>query len=407
MKKAIRFILLMTMSLFSFLGCSHKIETFCGTIENSSPVIDLNRNDKVSLNDFVESTEIIQLETSPNSFISRIGLMRYHSDKLYILDWQQDAAFCFDVEGKFLYKIGSKGQGPGEYLKLEDIAIDTYNDHILLLEPFGHLLVFDLDGHFILKRRLPKEFPAYNEVYVLDSDTLLFVSCTRNQLLYYSFATDKITKVIDLGNNDIKPRLVFASIGRQIYNYDNSLFYLNPLCDQVIDLKNLSAFHWNFGKRQNTPAQVNKLLNQWKREEFENYDQPKSLEEYYPDIVAKGQLQYEIFKCHETNRYAICFVYLGNHRLSYIFLDKTDGKYFIFNKTTEGLSLRANPMMFIGESLFLSLPASYSNYTWLEQKDWLNEKYFDLDLLTEKQKEIIKSHSEEDNPLIIKYNLRK
>jgi hypothetical protein len=267
------------------------------------------------------------------------------------------------------------------------------------------LLTFDLDGKFISKIRLPEVPPAYNEVYVLDKDRILF-GASSNQLIYYSRSQNKILEAYKLGYTDIKPTFRLTSNSGRIYQYDDTLFYTKPLYDEVINLSNKTISHWNFGERSNAEKQINSLLDEYKESTDEKSDQEKSNREYFADHVAHKKLNYEMFLCHETSRYKICLLYRGNHRISHIFYDKKTGSYSIFDKTSENVEFRFNPD-FSGESLiqnsfagfvFYLNPGSYQNV--------LNTKWFDRDLLTEEQRFIIDSHKEDDNPYLIKYNFK-
>jgi hypothetical protein len=391
----------------AFLSCSQKESKKLGAGEIYSPEIDLKRNDSVSILDFSESTDVVQLETSDGCLIKQIEKIIFDNDRYYVFDREQSILFCFDSQGKFLFKIDRKGQGPEEYLDLAGFDIDNYNRQLLLVEPFGHLLTFDPDGKFISKIRLPKNPPAYNDVYALDKDKVLFFSSTENQLIYYSRGWDKIFSTYNLGYKDIKSTFRLTLISDRIYKYDETLFYINPLYDQVINLSDTTIFRWNFGERNNTEKQIGSLLDEYKRENTgEKYNPEKELKEYHADHVAQKRLNYELFLCHETSQYKICFLYRGNHQVSYVFYDKKTDKYSIFDKTSENIEFRFSPV-FSGESLIQNSSGRFSFYLFPgDYQRFLNLKWFDRNLFTEEQKAIIDSHQKDDNPYLIKYNLK-
>ncbi|GHT52022.1 hypothetical protein FACS189440_21620 [Bacteroidia bacterium] len=391
----------------AFLSCSQKDTKTERTREAYSPEIDLDRNDQVSIADFVESTDVVQLETTDSCFIKRIDKIIYDNDRYYVFDREQAMLFCFDSLGKLLFKINSKGQGPEEYLTLDGFDIDNYNQQLLLIEPFGHLLTFDLNGKFISKIRLPQHPPAYNEVYALDKDKVLLLSATEKQLFYFSRGKNEMLDVYNLGFNDIKSTLNLTSIFRRIYQFDETLFYTNAVYDRIINLSDTTGSRWDFGEMTNAEKQINSLLDEYKREiTIEKFDRDKTLREASADHVAKKKLHYELFLCHETSRYKICFLYRGNHRISHIFYDKKNGSYSVFDKTNENIEFRFNPV-FSGESLIQNSFAGFSFY--LNPGNYqsvLNAKWFDRELLTEEQRAIIDSHQEDDNPYLIKYNFK-
>jgi hypothetical protein len=61
--------------------------------------------------------------------------MQVFDDKIYILDISADNKLCvFDKAGSFLYQIGNKGNGPGEYINATDFTIDRKGKRIYILD---------------------------------------------------------------------------------------------------------------------------------------------------------------------------------------------------------------------------------------------------------------------------------
>jgi hypothetical protein len=137
-------ILFVIIFLTACLSCSDKKNT------EISGLIDLNKIDPVSINDLFESIEVVQLETNAECLIAHATKIIFYDNRYYVFDVRQQAIFCFDSTGKFVFKIANRGQGPEEYLNLEDFNIDSYNQQVLLLVPFGSLVTFDTDGKCIL-----------------------------------------------------------------------------------------------------------------------------------------------------------------------------------------------------------------------------------------------------------------
>lgn len=77
--------------------------------------------------------------------------------------------------GNIYLRYHKEGQGPQEYTYMEDFNIDPSSIEILIWVLFGEILSSCLDGSFIRKVQLPNDIIAYNEVHVLNQDTLLFV----------------------------------------------------------------------------------------------------------------------------------------------------------------------------------------------------------------------------------------
>jgi len=82
-----------------------------------------------------------------------------------------------------------------------------------------------------------------------------------------------------------------------------------------------------------------------------------------------------------------------NYRFSLIVLNKRDNSVVVFDKTTEGIQL--------------GYPNNYTEDYLIQYETVLKNVYYNINILSETQKNIINSHTEDDNPFIIKYNFRK
>lgn len=79
---------------------------------------------EVKLSDIAESVEFIPLETTDTSLIKSLkqtNLIR--TSKYFILPEMQNV-FQFTLDGKFVRKIGRRGQGPGEYLYVTQVDVN-------------------------------------------------------------------------------------------------------------------------------------------------------------------------------------------------------------------------------------------------------------------------------------------
>ncbi len=352
----------------------------CEKRTNTKELIDLDKTTPVSVNDLFQSIDVVQLETNEQCLIAHVTKVIFYNERYYVFDVRQQAVFCFDSTGKFLFDISRRGQGPEEYAYLEDFNIDPYNRQLLLLVPFGSLLTCDLDGKFISKIRLPEEIGAYNEVHPMNKDTLIFASLNKYSLATYSKSNNAIMhKRYDGFNNNIFSPLY------KTYTYNNQLFFSLPPTNEILNLSDGNSFSWDFGEKNNTPEQfdnVKKLI----EEESDNFKKQTR------NFVQEKKLNYSITYNYETSRYRICFVDYGKFpELRYLFLDKETNKPVIFDKTTEGIEFLIPS--FTGESVVVS-------------ECRFKHKFYDEALLSNDQRKIIHAHNEGDNPFLVKYNLK-
>lgn len=127
--------------------------------------VDFDRPEKVSLFEYFRSIELIPLETSSDVLVQGITKVVFHQDKYYTLDKPQCLIFVFDKTGKFLFKIGTKGQGAGEYAFIEDFNINPFSGNIEILEPYGRIHIYDVSGSFIETKRIA--YPGFKVAHSL------------------------------------------------------------------------------------------------------------------------------------------------------------------------------------------------------------------------------------------------
>jgi hypothetical protein len=364
-----------------FIACSNKKNS-----ADSGIVIDLEQETSVCVSDLFESIDVVQLETNEDCLIQAINKIIFHTNRYYILDEKQQKLLCFDSVGKFLFKIDQKGQGPEEYVHISDFNIDPYEQTLLLLEPWGNLFTFDLEGRFISKIKLPEEILAYNEVHSLNKDTLLFVSLNKYTLVTYS----KITNSITDKQYDEAKGCVFHPINKT-YRYNNQLFYSPTPTNDIRNLSKNTVFSWDFGKMNNSQKQIKKIKKIIQSEE----DCPDMMKRQQPrDFVREGLINYKITGNYETSRYKICSLDCGYLNFRYVFFDKQANKANVFEKTKEGIQFLK--FYFAEESIIVSdLPGLPFEY-----------KFYDKSILSEEQQKIIDSYMDDFNPFIIKYNLK-
>lgn len=159
--------------------------------------------------------------------------------KLFVLD--SDFAkklFVYDLlqNGKFLFSIGDRGKGPGEFLHFTDFTIDSLNNQILTIDSNQKKIsYFDLNGTFVSSSLL--KFRPLN-IYCQD-DYLYFITNTYE-------SNDCGLKIT---TRDLKIQQEFLPFKKYpLLAFRNSIFFkinnqllLNyPYCDTIFQIKGLS-----------------------------------------------------------------------------------------------------------------------------------------------------------------------
>ena len=124
-------------------------------------VVDFDKTevrDTLSLSFFFKSAVCVRLDDeNDKSLIGSIDKLVVFNEKLYVLDGQiAKGLFVFDWDGRFIRKIGSLGQGPGEYINIRDFTLNTDNNEIIILDNHK-ILFFNFDGNFLKSFFIVKE----------------------------------------------------------------------------------------------------------------------------------------------------------------------------------------------------------------------------------------------------------
>ena len=136
--------------------------------------VDVAQNSPVRLSEISDDIKKIELETSDECLIKRIVQVVCNGNRIFVLDAQAGMRIhVFDLSGKFIYAIDRRGQGPGEYIYIQNITADPQNNHIYINPGIKKLIRYDQEGHFI------DEFTTIDGLiqYIRFENDLLYVFC--------------------------------------------------------------------------------------------------------------------------------------------------------------------------------------------------------------------------------------
>ena len=108
------------------------------------------------LSDIADSLSYIKLATDTSNLIGVIDKIIPLKDRILIVDKDiTQTIYIFDKSGRFIRKINKKGRGPGEYLSLNDVAVDVSNKRLIVHDDMAQKIsIFTYEGEFIEKIRL-------------------------------------------------------------------------------------------------------------------------------------------------------------------------------------------------------------------------------------------------------------
>jgi len=148
----------------------------CGKEKSSSiKVIDFtpgfkNIDTKMYLSDIAKDINYVILETTSETLIGEISLLKIENDKILIYDKKVNQILLFSTQGKFLKKIGNVGKGPGEYTRVQDIILDEKRNKIIILAYDWTLKEYNLEGEYI--SQFPIKYPFWM-IRVLNDDEII------------------------------------------------------------------------------------------------------------------------------------------------------------------------------------------------------------------------------------------
>ncbi|WP_299577795.1 6-bladed beta-propeller [uncultured Sunxiuqinia sp.] len=157
------------------------------------------------------------------------------SESLLFMQSEEGSVNVFNLEGKFVNRVGKLGEGPGEVSNLVDYAIDKSAKRIYILNRFK-LLMYDFSGNFIKAINLPIE-EHFQNMSFLNNQIYLFDSFDFGKLKYNWFIVDSSGQEKGHKLNTVEPFQSSMSLTNKTYFEDQSeTYYWNYLNDTVFSM---------------------------------------------------------------------------------------------------------------------------------------------------------------------------
>ena len=151
MKKSITFQILCLILFSGFLPiqAQNDIKKPSSYLEIKIDPMDLTER---KLSEVSSSIRYVKLESPNNTCFEYSPKILCIDNKILLsgADPQGYYICCFDISGKFLYKIQRRGKGPGEYNQISDFLIDPLRKLIVVLDRnSGKMIRYDLKGSYV------------------------------------------------------------------------------------------------------------------------------------------------------------------------------------------------------------------------------------------------------------------
>ena len=197
--------------IITLLGCSSNMKQ--EPISKSGiPVINLSEDvstvPSLLLSESAEKLEIVPLEMTDESVLSDITEMQVTDHNIWIDHGREFYIYRFSRTGKFLNRIGSIGQGPGEYVNYLTFLVDEDKKEVYIFSTNNGVLVYDFEGGFKKQisdfQTMVGMFSSIYKQYILNDHKFFAI---QNFGLYRSVDKDSLWSFVSLDDNFQKKRL--------------------------------------------------------------------------------------------------------------------------------------------------------------------------------------------------------
>lgn len=191
---------------------------------------------QIMMSSFVNSISYIPFETKDECLIGCIDEIIVTDDFYYIVDETKACSvLCFDISGKFICKLGSRGPASGEYMQITDVNV--YKDKVYLWDcSLQKLFIFDHDGHFLEE----KKFDYMAESFaVLDDSWIVFYGDYKANKKYERSNLYPNLLFVNVDNGETKSdlffdsRMCYSSIISSPFNFVSNANFVTPLSDTI------------------------------------------------------------------------------------------------------------------------------------------------------------------------------
>lgn len=273
-----------TLILWSFIiaSCSPAKETSSKIIRNLNPTEEPLQEPLAYKN-----VELIKLETSPSSLLGNINRIEMNDSLIFISEFERLSLFT--RKGKFVSQIGSKGNGPDEYIVLSSYYIDNEKQQVTIIDDCKNVLLnYDFKGKYLSTVSVPKKSFDSSRYTLLTED---------NKLLSYHMMDMNDTKaysLFDMESQEVKHYFSYhpITVGNYMYPFSlhsiaiagNEIDIIMPLCDTIFTYQSkTSSFEPKYivetpqemipkdKIRKNTPSYTDDIYNLCKQGYFPGF----------------------------------------------------------------------------------------------------------------------------------------
>ena len=352
-------------------ACSKQVK------ENSNVIqVDIENVQPMNLADFVESIQLVPLETTDESLIKRIERMVIQDGKIYIQNDLQDV-LVFDENGKFLLSTAQKrGQGPEDYFMM--MSMDVTNDGLISIYEGFRIREYDMDLNLVNSYfpQLPDSIHSALEKrkhIKLDDDIYLFRD--NEYTSYYSASKDS---VLSIKHEHYHPKSCAIVNNLRLLEHEGEI-YFSPsyICDTLY--------------RVNTAEHRMEPVIAFHSEEDINLDKmPDDMTfQYYVEYMMNTEKMFMLDKVHLSHADFCFMANVKDKKGGVVYRDKHGKVKVYYQKDTQ--SFPVPHAVYENKLVFAAMP------------EYIEE--MDMTLVDAESLERIKDLKEDDNQVLVIYTV--
>lgn len=353
---------------------------------------------------FIEKIEIIPLETTDSSLMSGYRKTIYDKNMdIYAIYGKDQVVQTFSGKGEF---IGSsrkmKGDGPQEYNMVVDIKFNPYLKGIDLLSPYGTIYTYSSTFELIAKRTVKTDF-YFNTLMALSADDYVFVTppiWTDQEIIFVNLKTQQ-SEIANysgtISSNNTMDRECFYKNGDNLYFVPHGInYYFYRLDEKKKEL--IPVIYLDFGdfeiKEGGLPGvAVGKRTGTERTKTDSERDRLSKGMRQRAQYIRESALVVPLVKFFNDD---YVYIYFARGRTGF------GGNYIYNRKKKEGFVLNegkpfiTQPCFGVVDNVLMSIADPYYVSRLVDTRLMLPEEISKMERL-----------NEDDNPVILKYYLRK
>ena len=383
--------------LVLFCGCSSKDKKMNVEIERI-PINVYNVSQDAS--SFIDKIELVPLETNDSSLLHKYGKVMYDKETdVYAVYTRDQVIFTFSGNGDFISNSKKmQGQGPDEYYMVVDMKFNPYLKGIDLLNPYGTIYTYSSDFKLLGRRKIKPEFPI-DHLMALNLEEYIFTYpflWTNQEVAFANLKTQQVynadySGTISSGNSMAKD--CFYKIGDDFYFIPLGINYYFYRIDTK-GMKLIPIMYLDFGdleiKEADLPGRA-----MGKRVDSD---------EERARVVKEAQERAQFLR--HSNNHIVPLIKFFNDDYVYVYFVKSTqgaGSNFIYNRKTEKSFLTKEDKPFIMNFCFGIVDNVLLS---IRQPEYVS-RLVDRRLMSTEEIYKMEQLKEDDNPVIIKYYLKK